>query len=71
MNYTPEEVAKLLANRPNQPHYIAALIAECVATARADERERCLYWCSLADHEGYATHHIREGTPARALPPSL
>ena len=22
MNYTPEEVAKLLANRPNQPHYI-------------------------------------------------
>ena len=37
MNYTPEEVAKLLANRPNQPHYIASLIAECVAA----ERERC------------------------------
>jgi hypothetical protein len=37
MNYTPEEVAKLLANRPNQPHYIAALIAECVDT----ERKRC------------------------------
>jgi hypothetical protein len=43
MRYTPEEVAKLLANRPNQPHYIASLIAECVAA----ERERC---AKLCDH---------------------
>ena len=35
MHYTPEEVAKLLANRPNQPHYIASLIAECLAGERA------------------------------------
>lgn len=33
MNYTPEEVAKLLANRPNQPHYIESLIHRCIATA--------------------------------------
>ena len=28
-----------------------------------NERERCLYWCSLGDHEGYLTHHIGNGTP--------
>ena len=42
MHYTPDEVAELLANRPNQPHYIAALIAKCVAA----ERERVLGWCA-------------------------
>ena len=41
MHYTPDEVAKLLANRPNQPHYIASLIAECVAA----ECERCARAC--------------------------
>ena len=29
----------------------------------AAERERCIYWCEIGDHEGWATHHIREGTP--------
>ena len=29
----------------------------------AAERERCLHWCRLGDHEGYATHHIGNGTP--------
>lgn len=41
-------------------------LARFAALVRADERDRCLYWCSLADHEGYATHHIREGTPRSA-----
>ena len=42
MHYTPDEVAELLANRPNQPHYIAALIAKCVTA----ERERCASICA-------------------------
>ena len=29
----------------------------------AAERERCLYWCSMGDREGYTTHHIQAGTP--------
>lgn len=33
MKYTPEEVAKLLANRPNQPHYIEAMIRHCIDEA--------------------------------------
>jgi hypothetical protein len=40
MNYTPDEIAKLLANRPNQPHYVKALIGKCVRAALRDERER-------------------------------
>lgn len=33
MKYTPEEVAKLLANRPNQQHYIEAMIRKCIDEA--------------------------------------
>lgn len=39
MKYTPDEVAKLLANRPNQPHYVEALIGKCVKAAVLAERE--------------------------------
>ena len=41
MKYTPDEVAKLLANRPNQPHYVKALIEKCVKAAVLAEREAC------------------------------
>lgn len=37
MRYTPEEAAKLLANRINQPHYIAFVIRKCIAEARETE----------------------------------
>lgn len=50
MKYTPDEVAKLLANRPNQPHYIEALIGKCVKAAVLAEREACAQVCdSLVD----------------------
>ena len=39
MNYTPEEIAELLKERPNQPHYIIALIKKAVRQAVNDERE--------------------------------
>jgi hypothetical protein len=42
MKYTPDEVAKLLANRPNQPHYVEALIGKCVKAAVLAEREACI-----------------------------
>jgi hypothetical protein len=38
----------------------AAAIKEAVAA----ERERCIYWCDMGDHEGFTTHHIKAGTPA-------
>ena len=41
MKYTPDEVAKLLANRPNQPHYVKALIEKCVKAAVLAELEAC------------------------------
>ena len=41
MKYTPAEVAALLANRPNQPHYVKALIEKCVKAAVLAEREQC------------------------------
>ena len=41
MKYTPEEVAELLKERPNQPHYIRALIGKCVRAAVLAEREAC------------------------------
>jgi len=37
MKYTPEEVAKLLKDRPNQEHYIADLVQKAV-----DYRTRAL-----------------------------
>ena len=48
MKYTPEEVAELLKECPNQPHYIKALIGKCVRTAVLAEREAC---ASIADAE--------------------
>lgn len=41
MKYTPKEVAELLKERPNQPHYIEALISKCVKAAVLAEREAC------------------------------
>ena len=41
MNYTPDEIAELLKDRPNQPHYIAAMVREAVEA----ERERCAALC--------------------------
>ena len=41
MKYTPEEVAELLKERPNQPHYIRAMITKCVKAAVLAEREAC------------------------------
>ena len=45
MKYTPDEVSKLLANRPNQPHYVKALIGKCVKAAVLAEREACAQVC--------------------------
>lgn len=45
MKYTPAEVAALLANRPNQPHYVKALIEKCVKAAVLAEREACAQVC--------------------------
>ena len=53
MKYTPDEVAKLLANRPNQPHYVKALIGKCVNAAVLAEREACAY---VAEWEPCITH---------------
>ena len=41
MKYTADEIAALLANRQNQPHYVKALIAKCVKAAVLAEREAC------------------------------
>ena len=41
MNYTPDEIAELLKDKPNQPHYIAAMIRKAVEA----ERERCAALC--------------------------
>lgn len=57
MKYTPDEVARLLANRPNQPHYVKALIGKCVTAAVLAEREACAQICdsyAKADHANYA-----------------
>lgn len=40
MEYTPQEVAKLLANRPHQPHYVEWLLEQCLKRELAAERER-------------------------------
>ena len=45
MKYTPDEIAALLANRPNQPHYVKALITKCVKAAVLAEREVCAKVC--------------------------
>lgn len=50
MKYTPDEVAKLLANRPNQPHYVKALIEKCVKAAVLAEREECEKVCKKLWH---------------------
>lgn len=43
---------------------VEPLLAKLIVDAQANERARCLYWCDMGDKEGYATHHIREGTPS-------
>ena len=53
MKYTPAEVAALLANRPNQPHYVKALIEKCVKAAVLAEREAC---AQVAEWEPCITH---------------
>ncbi len=61
MKYTPAEVAALLANRPNQPHYVKALIEKCVRAAVLAEREACAKVCDdNADccHPGGVLHSI-------------
>lgn len=45
MKYTPEEIAELLKERPNQPHYIRALIKKAVNAAVLAEREECAKVC--------------------------
>ena len=56
MKYTPDEIAKLLANRPNQPHYVKALITKCVKAAVLAEREACAQICDAASEprKGYS-----------------
>ena len=55
----------VLTGRGNEDAYIRHYGGERVYSkaAVAAERERCLHWCSLGDSDGYAAHHIREGTP--------
>ena len=51
MKYTPEEIAELLKERPNQPHYIRALIRKAVNAAVLAERESCAKVCEeMAQH---------------------
>jgi hypothetical protein len=40
MKYTPEEIAELLKERPNQPHYIAALVRRAINAALVAEATR-------------------------------
>lgn len=37
MNYTPQEVADLLKDKPHQPHYIAAMVQKAVQQALAQQ----------------------------------
>jgi hypothetical protein len=53
MNYTPEEIAELLKERPNQPHYIAGLVRRAVKAEREAEREAC-----IQDVRSYGGIHI-------------
>jgi hypothetical protein len=43
VDYTPEEIAELLKNRPNQPHYIAAMVRKAVEA----ERNACAIACEV------------------------
>jgi hypothetical protein len=51
MKYTPKEIAALLKNRPNQPHYIEALVRKAVKAAVDAEREACAKVCDDIDVE--------------------
>ena len=46
MNYTPDEIAELLKERPNQAHYIAWLVQKAVTEAVLFERERVRESCA-------------------------
>lgn len=65
MKYTPDEVAKLLANRPNQPHYVEALIGKCVKAAVLAEREACAKTCDGIYTPGDAAKHAAAAIRAR------
>ena len=73
---THEAISSALANGDHLTHEQRAALLGLVADDKvwqrrhdelagklAAERERCLHWCSLGDSDGYAAHHIREGTP--------
>ncbi len=55
MNYTPREVAKLLANRIHQPHYIEGLIRRCIAHHQSRDLTR-------DEHEALLKASTRSGT---------
>ena len=73
MKYTPAEVAALLANRPNQPHYVKALIEKCVKAAVLAEREACAQVCTeimddfwMGDDRWEVGRHCAESIRARS-----
>ena len=63
MKYTPDEIAALLANRPNQPHYVKALITKCVKAAVLAEREACAKVAEDPQH-GLSAWRARENIAA-------
>ncbi len=60
MNYTPNEIAELLKDKQQQPHYIAAMVRKAVEA----ERERCANLCKQQrfgiDAFGSIDHHVRQ-----------
>ena len=68
MKYTPDEIAALLANRPNQPHYVKALITKCVKAAVLAEREACAQACDKeAERLGWPTERFAADNCAAAI----
>ena len=60
MKYTPEEIAELLKERPNKPHYIIALIKKAVRQAVNDEREACAALCESRHENGNYKYDHRD-----------
>ena len=60
MNYTPNEIAELLKDKPQHPHYIAAMVRKAVEA----EREMCANLCEQQrfgiDAFGSIDHHVRQ-----------
>lgn len=67
MKYTPAEVAALLANRPNQPHYVKALIEKCVKVLFWPSVRRARRPASSRSSDGWMTAHVMP--QANALQP--